>query len=154
MAQVNVTKRGNYYQYQFEIAKVDGKRKFKNKSGFKSKQEAYEAGMRAYNEYINTGHTFKPSTISYSDYLDYWMKTYCEINLRYNTIQAYKSIIKNHIKPKLGFYRLSQITTATLQEFLNDVFVNLGVSKNFLKNILKILKSSFGYAADVVQFIK
>ena len=154
MAQVNVMKRGNYYQYQFEIAKVDGKRKFKNKSGFKSKQEAYEAGMRAYNEYINTGHTFKPSTISYSDYLDYWMKTYCEINLRYNTIQAYKSIIKNHIKPKLGFYRLSQITTATLQEFLNDVFVNLGVSKNFLKNILKILKSSFGYAADVVQFIK
>lgn len=134
MAQVNVTKRGNYYQYQFEIAKVDGKRKFKNKSGFKSKQEAYEAGMRAYNEYINTGHTFKPSTISYSDYLDYWMKTYCEINLRYNTIQAYKSIIKNHIKPKLEFYRLSQITTATLQEFLNDVFVNLGV---FFKNFYK-----------------
>jgi len=29
------------------------------------------------------------------------------------------NIIKNHIKPKLGFYLLSQITTATMQEFMN-----------------------------------
>ena len=64
--------------------------------------------------------------MSFVDYLDYWMKTYCEVNLRYNTIQAYKNIIKNHIKPRLVFYRLSQITTATLQEFINDVYVKHG----------------------------
>ncbi len=46
--------------------------------------------------------------MSYSDYLDYWMKEHCEINLKYHTIEAYKNIIKNHIKPKLGFYRLCQ----------------------------------------------
>lgn len=123
MAQVNVTKRGNYFQYQFEIAKVDGKRKFKNKSGFKTRQEAYQAGMKAYNEYTHVGHSFTSATLSHSDYLDYWMKTYCEANLRYNMIRAYKSIIKNHIKPRLDFYRLSQITTSALQEFINDVYV-------------------------------
>lgn len=32
MGQVNVKKRGNVYQYQFEIAKVNGKRKYINKS--------------------------------------------------------------------------------------------------------------------------
>lgn len=51
----------------------------------------------AYNEYMNTGHKFVPSSMSYSDYLDYWIKEYCEINLQYNTIQAYSNIIKNHI---------------------------------------------------------
>lgn len=69
MAQVNTMKRGNYYQYRFEIAPQDGKRKFINKSGFKTKQEAYEEGMKAYNEYSNVGHSFKPSTMSFADYL-------------------------------------------------------------------------------------
>lgn len=39
---VNVRKRGNSYQYYFEIAPVDGKRKQKVKSGFKTKTEAYK----------------------------------------------------------------------------------------------------------------
>ena len=154
MAQVNTMKRGNYYQYRFEIAPQDGKRKFINKSGFKTKQEAYEAGMKAYNEYTNTGNVFKPSTVSFSDYLDYWMKMYCNINLRYATIITYENIIKNHIKPRLGFYRLSQITSATIQEFINNIYVEKGFSKSFLRTILKVLKGALGYATDVVGFIK
>lgn len=51
--------------------------------------------MKAYNEYSNVGHSFKPSIMSFAGYLDYWMKTYCEVNLRDNTIQAYKNNIKN-----------------------------------------------------------
>ena len=74
--------------------------------------------------------------------------------MKYHTIEAYKNIIKNHIKPRVGFYRLSQITTATLQEFVNNTYVEYGFSKNFMKNILKVLKTSLNYAADVVGFIK
>lgn len=151
---VNVRKRGNFYQYQFEVAPIDGKRKQVTKSGFKTKAEAEKAGIKAYNEYDQTGHSFKPSTISYSDYLDYWLKEHCEINLKYHTIEAYKNIIKNHIKPRVGFYRLSQIKTATLQEFVNNTYVEYGFSKNFMKNILKVLKTSLNYATDVVGFIK
>ena len=53
-----------------------------------------------------------------------------------------------------GVYRLSQITTSTLQEFVNNIYVEKGFSKNFLKNILKVLKTSFSYATDVVGFVK
>lgn len=151
---VNVRKRGKVFQYQFEIAPVDGTRKYINKSGFKTKAEAEKAGIIAYNEYTQTGHNFTPNTMSYSDYLDYWLKEHCQINLKYHTIQAYSNIIKNHIKPKLGFYRLSQITTSTLQEFLNNIYVEKAFSKNFMKNILKVLKTSFSYATDVVGFVK
>ena len=154
MGNVYVQKRGKVYQYQFAIASIDGKRKYKNKSGFRTKSEAIEAGVKAYNEYINVGHCIEPSKMSYSDYLDYWMKEHCEINLKYHTIQAYQNIIKNHIKPKLGFYMLSQLTTAVIQEFINNIYLEKGFSKNFLKNILKVLKGSLGYATDVVAFIK
>ncbi|MBO5004560.1 MAG: site-specific integrase [Clostridia bacterium] len=151
---VSVRKRGKVYQYQFDVAPIDGKRKRKTKSGFATKKEALEEGIKAYNEYNQTGHEFETSTMSYSDYLDYWMKEHCEVNLKYHTIQAYQNIIKNHVKPRLGFYRLSQITTATLQEFLNNIYVEYSFSKNFLKNILKVLKTSFSYASDVVDFVK
>ena len=154
MADVTVQKRGEVYQYKFEIVSIDGKRKFKNKSGFATKSEAKQAGIIAYNEYLNTGHSFIPKTMSYSDYLDYWMKEHCKINLKYHTIEAYKNIIKNHIKPRLGFYRICQITTATIQEFVNNTYVEYGYSKNFMKNILKVLKTSFSYEIDVVGFVK
>lgn len=154
MGNVYVQKRGKVYQYQFAIASIDGKRKYKNKSGFRTKSEAIEAGVKAYNEYINVGHCIEPSKMSYSDYLDYWMKEHCEINLKYHTIQAYQNIIKNHIKPKLGFYMLSQLTTSVIQEFINNIYLEKGFSKNFLKNILKVLKGSLGYATDDVGFIK
>ena len=61
---VNIRKRGKVYQYQFEIAKVEGKRKYISKSGFKTKNEALMAGMKAYDEYINGGVT-KDSQMSY-----------------------------------------------------------------------------------------
>lgn len=154
MGNVYVQKRGKVYQYQFAIASIDGKRKYKNKSGFRTKSEAIEAGVKAYNEYINVGQCIEPSKMSYSDYLDYWMKEHCKINLKYHTIQAYQNIIKNHIKPKLGFYMLSQLTTSVIQEFINNIYLEKGFSKNFLKNILKVLKGSLGYATDVIGFIK
>ena len=150
---VNVRKRGKGYQYYFEIAPVDGKRKQQVKSGFKTKKEAEEAGIKAYNEYTQTGHSFTPATMSYSDYLDYWLENYCHVNLKYHTIQAYTNIIKNHIRPRLGFYRLTQITTSTLQEFINNIYLEKGYSKNFLKNILKVLKTSFGYATDKAALV-
>ncbi len=42
---VKVRKRGKVYQYQFEIAPVDGTRKYINKSGFKTRAEAEKAGI-------------------------------------------------------------------------------------------------------------
>lgn len=154
MVKVQVKKRGSTFQYTFEIAPQDGKRKWITKSGFKTKPEAERAGIKALNEYLETGHSFKPSQISYSDYLDYWMEEYCYINLKHRTIETYKYIIKNHLKPRLGMYRLSQITTATIQEVITDIYVEKGFAKSYMKSILKVIKSSFDYACEIVQFIK
>ncbi|MFR5684061.1 MAG: Arm DNA-binding domain-containing protein [Clostridia bacterium] len=67
---ISIRKRGQVYQYSFEIAKVDGKRKRKSKSGFKTKKEAMEAGIIEYNNYFNIGRNTNNDKISYSDYLD------------------------------------------------------------------------------------
>ena len=71
MASINIRKRGNVYQYAFEVGKVNGKRKQITKSGFRTKAEAQASGTKAYNDYLNTGLTFKEKEISYSEYLNY-----------------------------------------------------------------------------------
>ena len=153
MSNVTIQKRGNFYQYKFEIAKVGEKRKFLSKSGFKTKSEAEKEGVIAYNDYLNTGNSFSASDMSYSDFLDYWLENYCYINLKYHTIEGYSNIIKNHIKPNIGYFRLSQITRSTLQEFINKIYINKSFSKNFLNNIKKVIKGSFTYAYET-DFIK
>ena len=50
---INIRKRNNLYEYRFEVGKVNGKRKQISKSGFKTKRDAYIAGQRAYEEFIN-----------------------------------------------------------------------------------------------------
>ena len=70
MGKINIKKRGKVYQYCFEAAKVNGKRKQITKSGFKTKNAAFIAGQKAYEEYINGG-CVTQAYMSYGDYLDY-----------------------------------------------------------------------------------
>ena len=44
--EVNTRKRGKYWEYYFEIAKIGGKRRRITKGGFKTKKEALEFGLK------------------------------------------------------------------------------------------------------------
>ena len=154
MCNVTIQKRGNYYQYKIEVAKVDGKRKFINKSGFETKEEAEKAGNQANAAYQNTGLNFKETTISFSDYLDYWYENYCETTLKYNTRRTYKTIMDKYLKPELGKYRLSALSSVKLNSFLVELCNKYNYKKSYFNNILKVLKTSFRLATDVFGFIR
>ena len=150
---VSVRKRGKVYEYRIEIASIDGVRKWLTKSGFKTRQEALHEGAIAYNEYYQCGKKQKQKDMSYADYLDYWIDNYCNFNLKYSTIVTYLNIIKLYLKPRLGMYKLSQLDSQMLQEFINDLYVEKNLSKWYLKGILKTIKSSLKYACYTVNFI-
>lgn len=153
MANVRVMKRGKVYQYQFEIASVGGKRKYMNKSGFATRNEAFQEGVKAYTEYNNAGKKTFVKDMSYSDFLDYWIDNYAMLNLHYSTIMSYLNIIKNHVKPRLGHYRLTQLDSRILQEMINDIYVTHSFSKNFMASILKVIKGSLKYACYTLNYI-
>ena len=73
MAEVHIraysTKHGQAYQYRFEIASIDGKRKWATKGGFKTRKEALEAGRIAQEAYEKNGIPLQPSDMSFSDLL-------------------------------------------------------------------------------------
>lgn len=133
---------------------IGGKRKRISKSGFKTKIEVQEAGTVAYEEYIRTGVVVKDCQMSYHDYLDFWYENYCKINLKYTTQEAYKNIIEKYLKPSLGLYRLSAITSITLHSFLTELCSKYSFSRSYFKNILKVMKETFREATDVYRFIR
>lgn len=51
-------KNSKNWEYRFQGAKVDGKRKFYSKSGFKTKKLAPEERAKVYAEYNNSGSHF------------------------------------------------------------------------------------------------
>jgi len=151
MKNLNVTKRGNVYQYRFEIEKVNGKRKFITKSGFKTKNEAYIEGQKTMNLYLN-GDLLTESQMTYSDYLDYWMREYFEINYKYSTAKRYKESF-SQLKKELGNFRLSALTPYILNQALLRLYQTSN-TKEALRNYQKVIKSSLRDATYYFGFIK
>ncbi|RHS90179.1 site-specific integrase [Clostridium sp. AM42-4] len=153
MGQLRTRKRGSTWQYSFEAAPVNGKRKSISKGGFRTKAEALTAGTAAMNEYNSSGQSFTPSELSVSDYLDYWFDNYCKTNLKYNTQLGYLSIIENRLKPQFGQYRLKSLSTASVQEYVNQLKLN-GLARSSVVGILSVLSAAYEYAIEPLQYVK
>ena len=61
---VNTRQRGKSWSYYFDTAKIDGKRKKIEKGGFDSEENAYLAGVKAYDEYNTSGDVFRATELS------------------------------------------------------------------------------------------
>lgn len=153
MASINVTKRGSTWQYRFEGAKVDGKRKQFSKSGFRTKKEALEAGTKALAEYNNAGVHFQPSEVSVADYLNYWIEEGATSFHKESTVITYKAYIKTKINPFIGNYRLSALNPTILTELLVSL-KREGYSKSTLIVVRAIISSALDYAVEPLRYIK
>lgn len=141
------------WEYRFEAAKIDGKRKSISKAGFKTKKEAEIAGTKAMAEYNNAGLKFEPSEMSYADFLDYWFDNYVKMSCKYNTQINYNGIIENHLKPALGKYKLRTLTPIMIQDYVNQKFVT-GLKKTTLTNIMAVLSKSLKYAVVPAKLLQ
>ena len=153
MGQLRTRKRGSTWQYSFEAAKIDGKRKSISKGGFRTKADAINAGTQAMNEYNNSGQAFTPAEISLADYLDYWFDNYCKVNLKYNTQLGYIQIIENHLKPQFGAYKLKAVSSAAIQEYVNKLKIQ-GLARSSVVGILSVLSAAYEYAIEPLGYVR
>ena len=61
------------------------------------------------------------SNMMLGEWLDRWINEYMIFTIRESTLDSYKAMIKNQIKPYLGGRPLSVLTTQELQKFYNTV---------------------------------
>lgn len=141
----NGKKRKPNWQWRFEIM-IAGKKKSFSKSGFRTKAEAEEAGMKAYNEYTQ-GTNIKSKEMFYSELLDEWESMRFS-QLRYASQKLKRLTIKNHLKPALGNYKVTALDHVILQEFVNNL-QKKDLSPSTVHKIASVMKQSLNYAVQV-----
>jgi len=152
MGAVTTRKRGSKWQYCFEGAKVNGKRKQITKSGFATKKEALSAGMKAKLEYENAGTVFKPSEISIADYVEIYVNEYLKMNCKESTVYKYELMLYRHIVKDFGKYKLKSLTPAIIQKWLNEKYKLY--SRGFTRNLLNLLSGMCDYAIYPLEYLK
>lgn len=139
----SVRKRGEKWSYYFNV-KVDGKYKKKEKGGFKTKKEAETALREVLQQYEKQGFVQNETQSTLEEFANYWFDNVVATSCRYNTLVQYRSALKNHIVPELGFVKIANITPDLLQRFFTEKQKKL--SNNTIAVIKKVLNNIFKLA--------
>ena len=152
-AKVRTRKRGKSYSYIFEAGKDEhGKRKVIEKGGFPSPDDAYNAGVAAYNDWKHGNIGISSDKIMLKDFIESWLKNVAAINVRKGSLINYIALAKNHIIPTLGGISIQDLTPADCDRWMSNQ-VRAGFSYNTLKIAHTILKLTLNYAVYPAQLI-
>jgi len=145
---IKKNKQTGKWDFVIDIGKdpLTGKRKQKRRRGFESKKEAEKALTALLNE-VNEGTYIEPSKQLYSDYLNKWLRGR-EHSLSVQTLKAYKSYIKTHIAPTLGYVKLSALNPLHIQKFVMELR-SKGLSPATVKRIFNVVNSSLNSAVKM-----
>lgn len=149
----SIRKRGSKWYYSFELFSRNGKRQRIERVGGRTKREAQESLTAALAEYDNTGRFFENSKSQLEDYLWYWFEEYCLVNLKYNTQENYRGVIKNHIVPHIGHYPLRDLTPMILQKWINEKHRE-GYSDKSLSIFYSVLNNALVHAVHPWSLLK
>lgn len=138
-----------------------GKQVRKSFSG-KTQKEVREA-MQAAAVSVNSGTFVEPSKMTLSKWLDQWLDGLYK--QKYSTVKHYRSMVENHIKPRMGALQLCQLRKSDFDAFYkylltsgkevsskdDDGKITVSrepLSQKSVKNIHVILKGTISAAVD------
>lgn len=92
--------------------------------------------------------------IALSTWLEYWFDNYAKRTIKQSTAISYRGYINNHINPKIGDYKLSELNTDLLQRFFNQEYdegskKGGGLSAKTIHNINLMLHKALSKAVDL-----
>lgn len=91
------------------------------------------------------------SSLTYDELLDSWLHT-SQLNTKESTHARYAHLIRTHIKPQLGKYQLSMLSTEIIENFIEFQLTDGrldntgGLAPKTVTDILTIVKSTIEYA--------
>lgn len=121
------------------------RRRYKWVSGFDSEKHARAFCVKvAQSPAYGSGVGPRGSTrLRVGDFLDQWLKTEVPLRCRPSGVCRRESIVRIHLKPKLGHIPLSKLAPATIQEFVS------GLEGRSARYIFVILRSALRHAVKM-----
>lgn len=151
MSGVRIRKRGKTYSYNFEISAHP--RRQKEKGGFATRQEAYEAGTIAYAEWKSGNIGVISERMTLKDYLALWLEHESKPNIKRSTYLCYKNRIEKLILPYLGEKILQELRPRDVDAWLKTI-AKLGYARSTLGDAKMILAMALKYAIYPAELIR
>ena len=126
------------WEGRYTVGRDPGSDKQIQKSVYGKTQAEVRKKLREMTTAIDDGCYIAPSKLTVAKWMETWHSEYI-VNVKQSTREAYGQHIKNHIVPALGAVKLSALTTAMCQKFVNDLSRVKGLSPKTVKNIQSVL---------------
>ena len=97
MSKIRIRKRGNTYSYSFDISK--NPRRMKEKGGFATEDEAFDAGVAAYADWKSGNIGITSEKVKLRDYLASWLENVVRPNVKRTTFKSYHNAVGSRITP-------------------------------------------------------
>lgn len=90
------------------------------------------------------GTDLSKKNLTIEDYLKQWLEDVVKPNKTVSTIRSYEQITNQHLIPKLGHYRLSELNPSHVQRFINGLPKKL--APRTIRNIRNVLRKALNQA--------
>ena len=147
---IRTRKRGNTYSYSFDISKHP--RRMKEKGGFATEDEAFDAGVKAYADWKSGNIGITSEKVKLRDYLASWLENVVRPNVKRTTYQNYKSEINTHILPIIGDVYVQELRPRDVDQLVNEL-AKKGLSHGTIQQTKSVLSNAMKYAVYPAELI-
>lgn len=151
MSKIRVRKRGKTYSYNFEVS-VHPRRQ-KEKGGFATRQEAYDAGVAAYTDWKTGNIGLISGRVKIKDFLTAWLKNVAKPNVKKSTYRSYLNRVTKRIIPYLGEKILQELRPRDVDAWLKQLAKN-GMARTSLEDSKMVLSTALKYAIYPSELIR
>ena len=150
MSKIRIRKRGNSYSYSFEISK--NPRRMKEKGGFATEDEAFEAGAKAYADWKNGNIGITSERVKLRDYLAAWLENVVRPNVKRMTFKSYCGTVTARIIPHLGDIYVQELHPRDIDRWMQTL-AKTGLAHGTLKQTKAVLSIALKYAVYPAELI-
>ena len=119
MAKIRVRKRGNTFSYSFDISKKP--RKMKEKGGFATEQEAFDAGTAAYAAWKTGNVGITSAKVTLDEFVASWLENVVKGSTKQRTYEIYKYQYRAYMSPYVGMMLLQDVRPRDIDRMVKEL---------------------------------
>ena len=147
---IRTRKRGNTYSYSFDISKHP--RRMKEKGGFATEDEAFEAGVKAYTDWKSGNIGITSERVKLRDYLASWLENVVRPNVKRTTYNNYRDAVHSRIVPHLGETYLQELRPRDIDRWVKEL-ARAGLSQGTIRQTKTVFSTALKYAIYPAELI-
>ena len=147
-----IRKRGDKWSYRVDLGAVNGKRVQKEKGGFATQDEAYDAGVEAYADWKHGNIGLMSDKVLLDDFFKSWLENVVKPNVKFGTVYQYERRYYSVISPSIGKMYIQDIRPRNVDAIIRKMAAE-GKGHDTIQCILTVMKSMFKYAVYPAELI-